>query len=516
MTIRLRKVSVDTEKKVLTWLITDTEFCEQFIPFYQSLLPTKKNQEIEYIWGAHPMALISKWVVKYFEEHQEAPHHNFELFYQKEIEPTLEEIDQSWCFGFLNNLSKESEKGHLEADKDISYKLKVAEDHFKKRRLESALRTVRNHLDNEANPQSTARAFKAFDEFIPIYQQVIRTESGGPATLADAILPFNIMIHKEVKEPPTIISPWLTDGSLNMLYGARGVGKTYLALALAVCASHRGGDNVGKWERVNSSGVLYVDGEMREYDIQQRLKQLWDKSIPPRHSRPLEILSEAVYRRTHQRSMNLADQAFRDSLSYYLQENTKGKQINLLIIDNLSALCPSIDENVKKDWDPIGKWLLSLRHINVAVLFIHHSGKAGAQRGTSGREDALDTIIEVSRPEGHSPEHGLRFRIKYGKARNLPPTADLRPFVLQLTKDYKWEVAEDRDSRQQDIREVLLTENASLRGLKEEHGWPKSTIGRARKNLIKEGLLDRQGKPTKKGLDYVESLKGEQDEKEGN
>jgi hypothetical protein len=36
----------------------------------------------------------------------------------------------------------------------------------------------------------------------------------------------------------------------------------------------------------------------------------------------------------------------------------------------------------------------------------HHAGTNGRQRGASRREDALDTVIALRRPEDYSPEQG--------------------------------------------------------------------------------------------------------------
>jgi hypothetical protein len=52
------------------------------------------------------------------------------------------------------------------------------------------------------------------------------------------------------------------------------------------------------------------------------------------------------------------------------------------------------------------------------VLLIHHAGTNGRQRGTSRREDALDTLIALKRPEDYSPEQGARFEVHFEKLRN--------------------------------------------------------------------------------------------------
>jgi hypothetical protein len=46
------------------------------------------------------------------------------------------------------------------------------------------------------------------------------------------------------------------------------------------------------------------------------------------------------------------------------------------------------------------------------------SGEAN-ERGTSRRDDALDTVIALRRPADYSPEEGARFEVHIEKARTL-------------------------------------------------------------------------------------------------
>ena len=48
-----------------------------------------------------------------------------------------------------------------------------------------------------------------------------------------------------------------------------------------------------------------------------------------------------------------------------------------------------------------------------------HAGKSGDQRGSSAREDILDTVIKLSRPHDYRPEDGARFKVELTKARHF-------------------------------------------------------------------------------------------------
>ena len=83
-------------------------------------------------------------------------------------------------------------------------------------------------------------------------------------------------------------------------------------------------------------------------------------------------------------------------------------------------------------WVPMQNWLLQLRRQGVAVLLIHHAGTNGRQRGTSRREDALDTVIALRRPDDYSPEQGARFEVHFEKLRNRAEGAGAIPFEARV------------------------------------------------------------------------------------
>ena len=100
------------------------------------------------------------------------------------------------------------------------------------------------------------------------------------------------------------------------------------------------------------------------------------------------------------------------------------QKIKFWVIDNLASLASGIDENVKKDWDPINQWLLELRFSGITTLMLHHTNKEGGQRGTSAREDNIDISIMLKNARDYTPEDGARFIVHFTKQRI--PTKDLQ------------------------------------------------------------------------------------------
>ena len=68
---------------------------------------------------------------------------------------------------------------------------------------------------------------------------------------------------------------------------------------------------------------------------------------------------------------------------------------------------------------PVAAWALRMRAQGRGTLFVHHTGKGGQQRGTSKREDLLDTVIALKNPHDYRPEQGARIEIHFEKARGL-------------------------------------------------------------------------------------------------
>jgi hypothetical protein len=104
---------------------------------------------------------------------------------------------------------------------------------------------------------------------------------------------------------------------------------------------------------------------------------------------------------------------------------------DMLILDNLSTLAGGIRENEADDWEGVQRWLLAQRRAGRLVLIVHHAGKGGQQRGTSRREDVMDTVIALRRPAEYTPAQGARVEIHLEKARGIVG-ADAAPFLAEL------------------------------------------------------------------------------------
>jgi len=267
---------------------------------------------------------------------------------------------------------------------------------------------------------------------------------------------------------------WLTERSLAMVYGPRGVGKTLWLLELALCLSMP--RPFLKWRAHQQVSVLFVDGEMALDSLQDRVRQLAGDHPPPGlHFLP----SELVYARSG-RDLTLTGAADRQDLDAML--DTYG--IKVLILDNVSCLFPGLDESKKQDWEPINAWLIRLRHRGITVLVGHHAGKNGQQRGTSGREDALDTIIALTLPPGHQAQDGCHVHMRFEKSRGVKgPTVE--PLDVRLDESphgQVWTYAPLEATRTEQVK-TMLTDGIPPKVIAEELAIHLSYVYRMKKQL---------------------------------
>jgi len=409
--IRRKKVDTTQERKLITNLVTSTRFCKEILPLTSTRLLKSENSKIAY-----------QWIQSYFNTYKEAPKSNLEKLFDEamitESDATVELVSD-----FLLDLSEEYEENE---ESNIKFEIDQAKSYLKRRNIEVTNEEVKVLLERDKIDKA---------------EEVLKKFSRHKETFGDIVMNItNSVVHgaefvKEHIVPPTmIIAPWLTDGTINMLYAPRGIGKTWLSLSLAVMVTrkHGVGKRIGPWEVMNTSGCLYIDGEMGEFEMQDRLKTLEKMYGEESEEHPLTLLAASRYAKEYGEQINISTEEYRNAIYQYLFDNDK---YYLLILDNLASLTPGLNENSKEDWDPINQWLISLRHLGVSVIIVHHAGKGNQQRGTSGREDALDSIIKLKRPPICGTEQGARFTVMFDKARNIAPCAGLRSFDLHLLED---------------------------------------------------------------------------------
>jgi hypothetical protein len=88
----------------------------------------------------------------------------------------------------------------------------------------------------------------------------------------------------------------------------------------------------------------------------------------------------------------------------------------VLFLDNRSTLVYGGRENDAESWDNMQQWFIRLRRAGKTVVLFDHASRSGSSRGTSKREDVLDTVIHLKRPDDYEEEEGARFEVHLQKA----------------------------------------------------------------------------------------------------
>lgn len=321
------------------------------------------------------------------------------------------------------------------------------------------------------------------------------------AILEHCTMGIEQFLGTDFPKPEMILKPWLRTGTLGMIYAWRARGKTWLGLAIALSITRN--VPLGPWTVEKPVGCLLVDGEMFAADTQERFNRLKAPLPPP--EKHLFILSSDVVLRSGMPTPNLADPAWREAMYRFVVKYRSA--IDVVILDNISSLAQGIDENTKSEWDGINTFLRSFRALGVAVILIHHAGKSGAQRGTSGREDNLDVVIRLDLPKGYRATDGARLVIGFEKRRGFFGN-DAAPFQMDLTSapggGLVWVIAKaDADgsgtptAKQQSKKAVIV----SLLGHGMEQGKvpalcdvTKGYVSQVKAQAIKAGELTSDGR----------------------
>lgn len=285
-----------------------------------------------------------------------------------------------------------------------------------------------------------------------------------------AVVDLRDFLAMDIPPRLMLIDPWLPTQGLAMGYGWRGTGKTWFALSVAYTVAS-GGSFLG-WNVPQASKVLYVDGEMAGADLQSRLSLIaagceWEPGPGMLNLCTPDLQARGM--------PDLATVGGLAALQEAMPEDTK-----LIIIDSISSLVRGEgNENDAESWLSVAEWAIAQKVLGRSILFMHHSGKSGAQRGTSKREDLLDSVLAFRPIPDHRPNEGAKFQILIDKARGRYPS--FRPIEAELTSGKNggvcWTYRTIEESLSEKILE-LADEGSKQADIAKDLGCARSTVMR--------------------------------------
>ena len=286
----------------------------------------------------------------------------------------------------------------------------------------------------------------------------------------------------ELPKQTMLLSPFLPTQGICLLYAKRGVGKTHVALGIAYAVAT--GGSFLKWTAPVAKRVLYIDGEMPAASMQERLNRI-SKSAGKQPPDPsfLQLITPDLQ---EEPMPDLSSKEGRSKLDEFVQKS------DLIIIDNISTLFRSGVENEAESWQPVQDWALELRRSGKSVLFVHHAAKSGQQRGTSKREDILDTVITLKHPEKYRADQGACFEVTFEKTRHFSGE-DAAPFQVNLKvqadDSWLWEFNEVPEDAEVVAVADALREGLTIEETAQKTGLTKSKVETRKKKAQQKGLI---------------------------
>ena len=294
--------------------------------------------------------------------------------------------------------------------------------------------------------------------------------------------PLNLADFLGLTLPPRrlMLAPWLSEKGTAMIYSLRGVGKTLLGLSAGYAVAS--GDSFLGWSAPEPRHVLYIDGEMPAAEMQHRLAAIvagFKHEAAPEYFRML--------------SADITDRGLPDLATLegqHILDDSLGNA-ELVLLDNISTLCRSGKENEAESWQSVQDWMLSHRREGRSILFDHHAGKGGSQRGTSKREDVLDSVIALRHPQDYRPDDGARFEVHFEKHRGFHGL-DAEPFEARYEERNGAAIWTRMAIADVDLKRVAdaIREGLSIREAAADLGMNKSKVERLRAKAKEQRLID--------------------------
>ena len=186
------------------------------------------------------------------------------------------------------------------------------------------------------------------------------------------------MENRDYPKRKVLVSNLLHDREAVMLYSPTGVGKTWLSLSIALIAAGKGRLEILDWANDYPQPVCYVDGEMLEEDIQERIKLL----IPSLGVDLEELrknfffVSRVSQPDTIEDFLSLDLDRHQLDLLNWIKRHSADNSHPIVILDNLSNLVDITDENSAGQMQNFNMMVTKARKKGCSMVIVHHTGKS--------------------------------------------------------------------------------------------------------------------------------------------
>jgi len=415
------------ERKIIIGLITSTEYCQQVQPIWDAKLLDSATAK-----------RIAMWCWEYYNQYKQAPARNIEdIYYGKVKQGKLpKELAEEFEQDILPNLSEEYNSTTF----NVEYLLQQTINYFNTQRLKQISEGVQVLL--------TTDDVTAAEQLIRSYSPILTPAD----SLSDHIVTVQQIRRKERKPPKLLMKPWLRAGELTIIYGNYGSGKSLLTIAVAYMLglpTDVTDEAIGEWLVREPVGTLYIDGELGELEMEERLRCFeW----LGRQKHRTRVLSVPEYQLATENPFHLSDRVNQQRIVQWLRHNPDYK---VVVLDSVSTLFGLEEENSNSEWNnKVNPFLRDLRALDVACILLHHSGKDNKRglRGASAMGAMAHNIFRiVTHPNYDIDEGAAWFTIKKDKQRAAGYS--FGEFSLRFTRAANktiWEVTSNKVDSDED------------------------------------------------------------------
>mgnify|MGYP002620893900 FL=1 len=238
----------------------------------------------------------------------------------------------------------------------------------------------------------------------------------GPPRGGPVIWDFGPFLALDLPKPEPLLAPVLVRGAVTLLRGPRGVGKSWLALAMAHAVAI--GASVFGWRAPADAAVLYVDGATPLGILQARLSALErDAEFVPGEG-SFRLLASAA----QPEPIDLSTR-----LGVAVVERAIADGCDLLVLDGMEALVRPGARAAGAAWAAVRDWLDSLRRRGIGVLVVDSAQGRACHR----YDTVVDFRIALRPPARWDAADGVHCDVMVEAARGRVD-GRVRPFTAKL------------------------------------------------------------------------------------
>jgi len=412
------------ERKIIIGIISSTEYIQQIQTIWNILLLESSSAR-----------KLATWVMEYYTQFQHAPGRDIEgIFYQKVKAHKIPKDEAEDIEEILQSLSDEAE-----AEINVDYLVDLTMKYFDER----SLHQYKDNIEQLLTTGKLEEAKKLASEY--------KVNFSNPKTDLNQFILSVLEIRKHKRDQPRLLlKPWLREGQTTIIYANYGVGKSLLTLTVAYILGLKDFETeeaeIGKWQVKHQTGCLYVDGELGEQEMEERISQFEWLGVQQSKYR-MRILSIPEYQIATEDQFYLSNRINQLKIIQWLREHPNYK---LIVLDSASTLFGLVEENDNSEWsNKINPFLRDLRALNVACLMLHHAGKEKSKglRGASAMGAMAHNIFKLFDHNSKNTEEGEAwFTITTDKQRSRG--FSFKIFSLRYTQENNdtethWEVTDN-------------------------------------------------------------------------